>query len=71
MYSCFGKIFQRGKSERQKGGKAMKQDFIPLDNETLTKLIYSHDDEITELTQQILRIIDKIKQVETELNKEN
>lgn len=49
----------------------MKQDFIPLDNETLTKLIYSHDDEITELTQQILRIIDKIKQVETELNKEN
>lgn len=42
----------------------MKQDFIPLDNETLTKLIYSHDDEITELTQQILYLIRKMEQIE-------
>ena len=42
----------------------MKQDFIPLDNETLTRLVYSHDDEITELTQQILYLIRKMEQIE-------
>lgn len=42
----------------------MEQNFIPLDNETLTRLVYSHDDEITELTQQILYLIRKMEQIE-------
>lgn len=42
----------------------MKQDFIPLDQDTLTRLVYIHDDEITELTQKILLLINRIEQVE-------
>jgi hypothetical protein len=64
LYSHGGKTFQRGKSEEQKGGKTVEQNFIPLDNETLTRLVYSHDDEITELTQQILYLIRKMEQIE-------
>ena len=47
----------------------MEQNFTPLDNETLTKLIYSHDDEITKLTQWILLLNDKIQQMEKQAEK--
>ena len=46
----------------------MKQDYTPLDQDTLTRLVYTHDDEITELTQKLLLLIDRIEQVESELN---
>lgn len=42
----------------------MKQDYTPLDQDTLTRLVYTHDDEITELTQKMLLLIDRIEQVE-------
>lgn len=64
LYAEYGKIFQRGKSEQQEGSEPMKQDFIPLDQDTLTRLVYIHDDEITELTQKILLLINRIEQVE-------
>lgn len=64
------KISRGGTSGQQEGSETMKQDYIPLDQDTLTRLVYTHDDEITELTQKILLLIDRIKQVESELNGE-
>lgn len=51
----------------QEGSETMKQDYPPLDQDTLTRLVYTHDDEITELTQKLLLLIDRIEQVESEL----
>lgn len=70
LYAGYGKIFQRGTSVHQEGSETMKRDYTPLDQDTLTRLVYTHDDEITELTQKILLLIDRIKQVESELNGE-
>ena len=67
LYAGYGKIFQRG-NVHQEGSETMKQDYTPLDQDTLTRLVYTHDDEITELTQKMLLLIDRIKQVESELN---
>lgn len=67
LYAGYGKIFQRG-NVQQEGSETMKQDYTPLDQDTLTRLVYTHDDEITDLTQKMLLLIDRIKQVESELN---
>ena len=57
--------FSRGEtSGQQEGSETMKQDYTPLDQDTLTRLVYTHDDEITDLTQKMLLLIDRIKQVE-------
>lgn len=57
--------FSRGEtSGQQEGSETMKQDYTPLDQDTLTRLVYTHDDEITELTQKMLLLIDRIEQVE-------
>ena len=64
------KFSRGGTSVHQEGSETMKQDYTPLDQDTLTRLVYTHDDEITELTQKILLLIDRIKQVESELNGE-
>lgn len=69
LYAGYGKIFQRG-NVQQEGSETVKQDYTPLDQDTLTRLVYTHDDEITELTQKMLLLIDRIKQVESELNGE-
>ena len=58
------KFSRGGTSVHQEGSEPMKQDFIPLDQDTLTRLVYIHDDEITELTQKILLLINRIEQVE-------
>ena len=63
LYAGYGKIFQRG-NVHQEGSETMKQDYTPLDQDTLTRLVYTHDDEITELTQKLLLLIDRIEQVE-------
>lgn len=55
---------------QQEGSETVKQDYTPLDQDTLTRLVYTHDDEITELTQKLLLLIDRIEQVESELNGE-
>ena len=62
------KFSRGGTSVHQEGSETMKQDYTPLDQDTLTRLVYTHDDEITELTQKMLLLIDRIKQVESELN---
>lgn len=65
------KFFRGGNvrtSGQQEGSETMKQEYTPLDQDTLTRLVYIHDDEITELTQKILLLIDRIEQVESELN---
>lgn len=66
LYAGYGKIFQRGKSEQQEGSETMKQDFIPLDRDTLTRLIYIHDDEITELTQKLLALEEILHRMDAE-----
>lgn len=58
------KFSRGGTSVHQEGSETMKQDYTPLDQDTLTRLVYTHDDEITELTQKILLLIDRIEQVE-------
>lgn len=47
----------------------MKQDFRPLDRDTLTRLIYIHDDEITELTQKITALENALRQTNEEDSK--
>lgn len=64
------KFSRGGTSVHQEGSETMKQDYTPLDQDTLTRLVYTHDDEITELTQKLLLLIDRIEQVESELNGE-
>ena len=64
------KFSRGGTSVQQEGSETMKQDYTPLDQDTLTRLVYTHDDEITELTQKILLLIDRIEQMESELNGE-
>ena len=56
--------FPEGGNVHQEGSETMKQDYTPLDQDTLTRLVYTHDDEITELTQKLLLLIDRIEQVE-------
>lgn len=58
------KFSRGGTSVHQEGSETMKQDYTPLDQDTLTRLVYTHDDEITDLTQKILLLIDRIEQVE-------
>lgn len=58
------KFSRGGTSVQQEGSETMKQDYTPLDQDTLTRLVYTHDDEITELTQKLLLLIDRIEQVE-------
>lgn len=64
------KFSRGGTSVQQEGSETMKQEYTPLDQDTLTRLVYIHDDEITELTQKLLLLIDRIEQVESELNGE-
>ena len=52
-----------------KGSEPMKQDFIPLDRDTLTRLIYIHDDEITDLTQKITALENALRQINEEVLK--
>lgn len=44
----------------------MKQDYIPLDQDTLTRLVYTHDDEITELTQKLLALEEILHRMDAE-----
>lgn len=66
LYAEYGKIFQRGKSEQQEGSETMKQDYTPLDQDTLTRLVYTHDDEITELTQKLLALEEILHRMDEE-----
>ena len=42
---------------------------IPLDNDALTRLIYLHDDEITELISYIRQLEERVRQLESKIEK--
>ena len=42
----------------------MEIDITPLDPDTLTRLIYTHDDEITQLVFQLHQLEERIEQLE-------
>ena len=65
LYAEYGKIFQRG-NVHQEGSETMKQDYTPLDQDTLTRLVYTHDDEITELTQKLLALEEILHRMDEE-----
>lgn len=65
LYAGYGKIFQRG-NVHQEGSETMKQDYTPLDQDTLTRLVYTHDDEITELTQKLLALEEILHRMDAE-----
>ena len=59
--------FSRGETSRQQeGSETMKQDYTPLDQDTLTRLVYTHDDEITELTQKLLALEEILHRMDEE-----
>ena len=59
--------FSRGEtSGQQEGSETMKQDYTPLDQDTLTRLVYTHDDEITELTQKLLALEEILHRMDEE-----
>lgn len=65
LYAGYGKIFQRG-NVQQEGSETVKQDYTPLDQDTLTRLVYTHDDEITELTQKLLALEEILHRMDEE-----
>lgn len=42
----------------------MENNIAPLDNDTITRLVYAHDDELTEAIRQIRVLMDKVKELE-------
>lgn len=42
----------------------MEIDITPLDPDTITRLIYTHDDEITQLVSQLHQLEERIEQLE-------
>lgn len=42
---------------------------VPLDNDALTRLIYLHDDEITELISYIRQLEERVRQLESKIEK--
>lgn len=53
-----------GESKGLKGGYIVEIDITPLDPDTLTRLIYTHDDEITQLVSQLHQLEERIEQLE-------
>lgn len=53
-----------GKSKGLKGGYIVEIDITPLDPDTITRLIYTHDDEITQLVSQLHQLEERIEQLE-------
>ena len=41
----------------------------PLDNDALTRLVYLHDDEITELISYIRQLEERVRQLESKIEK--
>ena len=46
--------------------KYEEKSFVPLDNDALTRLIYLHDDEITQLLVRIRQLEERIRMLEEE-----
>lgn len=42
----------------------MENNIAPLDNDTITRLVYAHDDELTEAIRQIRVLMDRVKELE-------
>ena len=42
---------------------------VPLDNDALTRLVYLHDDEITELISYIRQLEERVRELEGERSK--
>ena len=55
-----------GKSKGLKGGYIVEIDITPLDPDILTRLVYTHDDEITELTQKLLALEEILHRMDEE-----
>ncbi len=46
-----------------------KTPLVPLDNDALTRLIYLHDDEITELIAYIRQLEERVRELEGKIQK--
>ena len=46
-----------------------EKSFVPLDNDALTRLIYLHDDEITQMLVRIRQLEERIKELESQTEK--
>ncbi len=46
-----------------------EKSFSPLDNDALTRLIYLHDDEITQLLVRIRQLEERIRELENQIEK--
>ena len=46
-----------------------KTPLVPLDNDALTRLIYLHDDEITELIAYIRQLEERVRELESKIEK--
>ena len=42
----------------------MENNIAPLDNDTITRLVYAHDDELTEAIRKIRVLMDRVKELE-------
>ena len=46
--------------------KYEEKSFVPLDNDALTRLIYLHDDEITQMLVRIRQLEERVRMLEEE-----
>ena len=46
-----------------------EKSFVPLDNDALTRLIYLHDDEISQMLVRIRQLEERIKELESQTEK--
>ena len=51
--------------------KYEEKSFVPLDNDALTRLIYLHDDEITQLLVRIQQLEERVRVLEGERSLKN
>lgn len=49
--------------------KYEEKSFVPLDNDALTRLIYLHDDEITQLLVRIRQLEERVRVLENQTEK--
>ena len=46
-----------------------EKSFVPLDNDALTRLIYLHDDEITQMLVRIRQLEERVRELENQTEK--
>lgn len=48
----------------------MEKNLLPLENDVMTRLLYAHDDEITEIVRKLLALEERVRELEEKSSQE-